>query len=140
MALIACPECGKQVSRQAPTCPHCGYPIAGPPPAPEPQRIVVQQAPPRGSGGGCALLLILLIGAGIAAAATKPNEEAMKKALVDKHGVLFAVGAGIGEALGTAKYTYHDYVVFSTMTMEVTAIPQRTIAYGYFGHVQVVSP
>ena len=25
MALIKCPECGKEVSDSAPTCPHCGY-------------------------------------------------------------------------------------------------------------------
>jgi hypothetical protein len=28
MALIACPECGKQVSNSAPACPNCGAPIA----------------------------------------------------------------------------------------------------------------
>ena len=27
MALIICPECGKQISDQAPACIHCGYPI-----------------------------------------------------------------------------------------------------------------
>ena len=27
MALIACPECGKQISDKAPACIHCGYPI-----------------------------------------------------------------------------------------------------------------
>ena len=27
MALINCPECGKQISDKAPTCPDCGYPI-----------------------------------------------------------------------------------------------------------------
>ena len=25
MALIECPECGKDLSSTAPTCPHCGY-------------------------------------------------------------------------------------------------------------------
>lgn len=25
MALISCPECGKQISDTAPACPHCGY-------------------------------------------------------------------------------------------------------------------
>lgn len=29
MALIACPECGKQVSSQAASCPHCGIGLAG---------------------------------------------------------------------------------------------------------------
>lgn len=28
MALIKCPECGKQVSSTAASCPHCGAPIA----------------------------------------------------------------------------------------------------------------
>ena len=27
MALIQCPECGKQVSDKARKCPHCGYPL-----------------------------------------------------------------------------------------------------------------
>ncbi len=29
MALVACPECGKQISSQAATCPHCGISLAG---------------------------------------------------------------------------------------------------------------
>ena len=29
MALIACPECGNQVSTAAQTCPACGFPLAG---------------------------------------------------------------------------------------------------------------
>ena len=36
MALIRCPECGREVSSQAPACPGCGYPLlaqdAGRPP------------------------------------------------------------------------------------------------------------
>ena len=27
MALIKCPECGKEVSTEASVCPHCGYPL-----------------------------------------------------------------------------------------------------------------
>ena len=27
MALIKCPECGKEISDKAESCPHCGYPI-----------------------------------------------------------------------------------------------------------------
>ena len=27
MSLIKCPECGKEVSTAAETCPHCGYPL-----------------------------------------------------------------------------------------------------------------
>jgi class 3 adenylate cyclase len=36
MALIECPECRKGVSDKAAACPHCGHPIAGPPPLPPP--------------------------------------------------------------------------------------------------------
>lgn len=28
MALIVCPECGKECSNQATSCPHCGAPIS----------------------------------------------------------------------------------------------------------------
>lgn len=38
MAMIKCPECGNSISDRAPTCPHCGVPIAdatAPAPAPE---------------------------------------------------------------------------------------------------------
>ena len=36
MALVACTECGKQVSTQASTCPSCGAPVAGGPVRREP--------------------------------------------------------------------------------------------------------
>ena len=29
MAIIKCPECGRQISDKAPACPNCGVPIAG---------------------------------------------------------------------------------------------------------------
>ena len=32
MALIKCPECGKEISDQAPACPNCGYPMQSPVP------------------------------------------------------------------------------------------------------------
>ena len=49
MALITCPECGKEVSTEAKACPACGYPVAersGPAPSsPEAQaRTVDSQA------------------------------------------------------------------------------------------------
>ena len=28
MALIKCPECGKEISDKAVSCPHCGFPIS----------------------------------------------------------------------------------------------------------------
>ena len=29
MALLRCPECGREVSSRAPACPSCGYPLQG---------------------------------------------------------------------------------------------------------------
>ena len=29
MAFIKCPECGKEISEKASSCPSCGYPIIG---------------------------------------------------------------------------------------------------------------
>lgn len=48
MALIACPECGAQVSDRAPSCPHCGVPIAATstPPAPRASAQAVGAADP----------------------------------------------------------------------------------------------
>src|SRR4051794_16593059 len=62
MTLIPCPACGRQVSKQAPTCPQCGQPIAAPPPAPPPQKVVVEQQKSGGFGGAGCVVLLLLIG------------------------------------------------------------------------------
>ena len=42
MALIRCPECGREISSHAPACPSCGYPMQGrdaPPPADAPHAL-----------------------------------------------------------------------------------------------------
>ena len=35
MALISCPECGKQISETTPSCPHCGYALSSAPAQPQ---------------------------------------------------------------------------------------------------------
>lgn len=35
MPLFKCPDCDKEVSTAAITCPHCGRPVTGPKPAPK---------------------------------------------------------------------------------------------------------
>lgn len=42
MALINCPECGKEVSNTAVACPNCGHPLA----PPQEKRTVVREVPP----------------------------------------------------------------------------------------------
>ena len=67
MSLIACPACGKQVSREAPSCPHCGQPIAGP------------QKSGGGGGGGCIIGGLILL-AGLAVLAfTNPTEADLRQ-------------------------------------------------------------
>ncbi|WP_278492641.1 zinc ribbon domain-containing protein [Acinetobacter gyllenbergii] len=39
MALISCPECSRQVSTQANSCPHCGYPLQMQHNTPEPRTL-----------------------------------------------------------------------------------------------------
>jgi len=41
MALIQCPECGKEISDKVTACPHCGYPLAEQPQPASPQPVEV---------------------------------------------------------------------------------------------------
>jgi zinc-ribbon domain len=67
MSLINCPACGKQVSAQAPTCPHCGQPIAAP----------TQTG--GGGGGGCLLGTLILLVLGAVLAFTNPTEADLRQ-------------------------------------------------------------
>jgi len=67
MALMTCPECGKQVSDKAPTCPSCAFPIAafaGPVYAAQPA-VQAATIPPKGIVsvvlGTCGLLVAATI-------------------------------------------------------------------------------
>ena len=42
MALIKCPECNRDVSDKAATCPHCGYPLGRIAPGPRPVQVIEQ--------------------------------------------------------------------------------------------------
>jgi hypothetical protein len=64
MALINCPECGREVSERAPSCPTCGAPIAEQPQYQ--QTYVAPQPPPAKKNvscvtSGCAILLALFL-------------------------------------------------------------------------------
>jgi hypothetical protein len=74
MALINCPDCGRQCSSEAPSCPGCGRPIAPvrsqpqPPPQPQqyypPQHIIVNQTK-SSSGCGTFIMIVLAVIVGI---------------------------------------------------------------------------
>src|SRR5262245_17983339 len=54
MALINCPECGKQVSTAAKECPNCGYPVA----ERLPQTVQAAEKTATGAGSGTGQLLL----------------------------------------------------------------------------------
>ncbi|MBV7543711.1 zinc ribbon domain-containing protein [Acidovorax sp. sic0104] len=45
MALIRCPECGRDISSHAPSCPSCGYPLQDRGPSPPAQPHNALQSP-----------------------------------------------------------------------------------------------
>lgn len=67
MAIIACPDCGQQVSTMAAACPHCGYPLQGPPkvvaptPPPAPAAATVKEAKRTAGCLGPVIALILVL-------------------------------------------------------------------------------
>ncbi len=58
MALITCPECGKQISESTPSCPHCGY-ILSTTSSPAPTKIGETEV---NIGGGIAVLALGVVG------------------------------------------------------------------------------
>ena len=78
MALISCPECGKQISDQAPACIHCGYPLPKQPTAPaappSPDRFsVVLTACPDGPETQSKVVELLMAELGISRAEPRPT-------------------------------------------------------------------
>ena len=57
MALMKCPDCGRDVSDQAPTCPNCGRPIA----AAQPGKQAPAPAKPVKKNSGCGTAIVLVV-------------------------------------------------------------------------------
>jgi hypothetical protein len=89
---------------------------------------------PNRGGCGCLLVVIVII-ALIALAVTKPNEAAHRNAIARRTPVLNAF-FGAQKLLGVADLEYHDYLLFSVMTMTPgkgrIGIP---VSYGFLGKV-----
>lgn len=64
MTLIACPDCGGQVSDQAVACPHCGRPLRSMP-SPEGLRREARFLQSLTTGCGCLVLLFVLAAVGV---------------------------------------------------------------------------
>jgi hypothetical protein len=75
------------------------------------------------------LLAVLVV---IIAAASKPNESALRNALTEKYGLIYGAGV-VAEKFGLLNVQYHDYIVFSRLSVQIPLDSERTIAYGIFG-------
>lgn len=65
MALIKCPECGKEISSSAGSCPNCGHPING---GEKQQTIVVKEKKKGSCLGKILIVFIIFVAIGFAAA------------------------------------------------------------------------
>lgn len=74
MALISCPECGKEISDAALACPHCGHPIQ------EPQPQDVPQSPRKSKRptiiAACVLALVAVVGIFVGAHQKQASDRA----------------------------------------------------------------
>jgi len=61
MALIDCPECGKQVSDSAPSCPHCGYVLTQQEDDEEPVYVFPKKRKKISSLGWAVIIIIIVL-------------------------------------------------------------------------------
>lgn len=63
MALIKCPECGKEISDKAASCPHCGCPVSHP--QTQVEKTVIQDnlpnTKPKKKGHGCLISFVVIL-------------------------------------------------------------------------------
>ena len=65
MPLVPCPDCGKEVSPRAPTCPQCGAPLQAKPertPEPSSRPVAVRRVGAYWEGIGFVLIVVGMIG------------------------------------------------------------------------------
>jgi hypothetical protein len=87
----------------------------------------------QGSGYGRLLLVILAVLL-VTLAVTKPNEAAHRAAVAQRTPVVRAI-FGMTEFLGTADLHYHDYLLFSTLTVRAASGGELPLTLGFLGKV-----
>jgi hypothetical protein len=85
---------------------------------------------------GVALLGIGVVVAGVAVI-SNPNEQAHVDKIVREKGAAWAIGAGIGNVLGTRSDAYANYVLFSLYRTKLANGTTGTLSWGAFGYVGV---
>lgn len=129
MSNTTCSNCALQVPAGAAACPNCRTPIT----AAKPKKI---NKGCLGASGGClALIALVLIIVACTATASKPTESELRSEVCTKLGTLVCGGGALAESLGFVTLKYHDYIFFSTLTVQTGQDKEETIAYGMFGQV-----
>ncbi len=125
MALISCPECGKEISDAASACPHCGHPIQ------EPQTQDVPPAPRKSKGplviAACVLALVAVVGIFVGVQQKQASDRSAYIASLNELREQAIMGGSTAETLcnltkkvwyntiyeekdsGTDKYTINEY-------------------------------
>jgi len=80
-------------------------------------------------------LTLLLAALVVAAAVTNPDESKHKKALTERHGPLFGLGAALGQMMGATQFEYHNYGVISQETMTGPDGKTEVLSTGCFGQI-----
>lgn len=128
MALVKCPDCGKDISDAAPACPNCGRPqavqVSPQPAAPEASKKKTRFLP-------LVLLLVLLAFCLIWAIATQfrstgmTPEEARARARAE-----YTAPVPAGPKLELVKsnwYTEYDYAIFEGQVKNISSLPLENV-------------
>ena len=113
MALIKCPECGKQISDKAEMCPQCGYPILEKAEKPNYSKSTIDEKTLENKSNEC-----------------KEQKSTGKKNIIKIVAICLAIGAIIGLAiLGVKKYIEYSYgvkLIGNNDTADTVGAPKGT--------------
>lgn len=149
MALISCPECGREISDLTPNCPNCGRPIAA-------QSL----KPNRRTGGrGWVIAIGVIVALLVAMFVSCPDEEEHRsevqlvgektvKLMADEQdnaivsGLATLFGSNIINAMINELFVYENYGIVSIGSIKDPQHERKSslISFGVFGHVFTASP
>ena len=109
MALIDCPECGKQVSDSAPSCPHCGYQLIND----EPEYVFPKKRRKIPSLGWAGIILAIFIIWAMAKNCGGDSDTSNKTKIYDGHDAYLESQSFVKKHLkspSTAEFPYYNRV------------------------------
>lgn len=138
MALIKCPECGREISDQAAACPQCGFPIsaARSEPAEEsaPPAPVTTATAGKSSAKGCgtALLIVFLGFIALVVMVFVLGTSGSKDTKIDPQAVAYV------NATNYIKSNYYSDAEFDRASRSITINGNSAVVSGKFSHGGVI--